>query len=379
MFMCRCAILPRYRKGGIALTSLKQQINLSIMKVWKLAAILLFCGLGVVLIVRLKSPVKPGARSPVLSTVDQALVQPLRPVDLTRIYDNDPSFDAPGCWQAVPRGLQTLGNVPFQIGGLVQLWGEGPSGMARNYRERVDGLPVNGRFQTLYALHATSFTTVEGTPIAEVVFRYADGSFATNSILYGTDSRDFWQPLSEHTPLPTNSPSKIVWRGDHLSLPDWVKCLRLFAMAIPNPKPDSDVTSVDLVSTKSRVTWIVLALTTGPAGALKPDLKLEEENTTAVQETTMILSARDKDNGHPVADVRFQVTLLTGRRPKPYGSFTPNQDGEAIVDLPPERIKLLSVQTISGNYAPVEMSWSQDRGERIPTNYVFKLSKAPRP
>ncbi len=132
----------------------------------------------------------------------------------------------------MPRGRQTLANVPFQIGGLIQLWGEGPAGIGRNYRETVEGIPVRGKFQAIYVLHGSSFTTVTGTPIAGLVFHYADGSSWTNLIRYGTDSRDWWEPLAENLPPPTNSVSKVIWRGDCNLQPDFAS----FGSTITNPE-----------------------------------------------------------------------------------------------------------------------------------------------
>ena len=260
-------------------------------KTWKTSAVILLLAIGIVLLLRFRSPTSVGPAPPTAKTFQTEAEPRLNSVDLAAFYDEDASFNAPGCWQAVPRGLQTLGGIPFRIDGLIQLWGEGPAGIGRNYREKVEGIPLEANFQTLYALHAASFSTTEGTPIAEVVFRYADGSSATNAVRYGTDSRDWWEPLSERNPLPANSASKVIWRGDHPSLPDWVKSLRLFGMAIPNPKPESEVKSVDLISTKSRVTWLVLSLSTGRAGLLKADPKLEQNENG--QEITMTLTARD--------------------------------------------------------------------------------------
>jgi hypothetical protein len=301
--------------------------------------------------------------------------QRLNPVDLTPFYDKDPSFDGPGCWQAVPRGLQTIANVPFNIAGIIQLWGQGPAGIGRNYRERVEGIPVAGMFQTLYILHGSSFTTRAGTPIAQVVFRYSDGSSLTNSILYGIDSRDWWEPLAEHDPLPTNSASKIVWRCDHPSLPDWVKSLRLFGTGLANPKPESEVKTVDLFSTKSPTAWVVLAITSGPRDVLKVDSRAELAVETEAEETTLKLSALDKDTGQPIRKIRFRVTLVSGRRPKPYGIFAADEQGEASIDLPPVRIKLLSIETISSDYESEQMIWNIEKGEKLPASYVFKVSK----
>src|SRR5689334_10134083 len=135
-------------------------------KVWKAAVLILLAVVAVALILNLRSPSR-ASRLP--SGQSAAPQQPSNPIELVTFYDHDPSFDAPGCWQAVPRGLQTLANIPFRVGGVIQLWGEGPAGIGRNYREAVEGIPTTGKFATLYVLHGASFTTMDGTPIAEVV------------------------------------------------------------------------------------------------------------------------------------------------------------------------------------------------------------------
>jgi hypothetical protein len=119
----------------------------------------------------------------------------------------------------------------------------------------------------------------------------------------------------------------------------------------------------------------VLALTTGSSGLLKVDPKMDEDEDAPPEEMTMKLTALDKDTGQAIPDMRFQITLLFGRRPRPYGIFSADEKGEVIVDLPPERIKRLSIQTVSSDYPPSEMSWNTENGEKIPTNHVFKVSK----
>jgi hypothetical protein len=242
--------------------------------------------------------------------VGQATPPECNPVDLTSFYDD--TFKLPSAWHAVPLGMQTFANIPFQVGGHLHLWGEGPAKIGRFYQERVNDIPASGRFQTLYVLHATTFAAADGTPIAEVVFRYVDDSSVTNAILYGTDSRDFWQPMAEHDPLPTNSLSKVVWSGDYPDLPDWVRSLRLFGMAIQNPKPESEVKGIDLISTKSPVSWIVLAVTTGPQGMLKADPMLQQEEPVPTEAVSVAVSAVDMDSGDPISEARFSATYLMG-------------------------------------------------------------------
>jgi hypothetical protein len=344
-------------------------------KVWQASPFILLITAELLLLRGAPAAENSSSLSPAGITNPSPTAERSHPLDLSRFYDKDPSFDAPGCWQAVPRGQQTLANIPFRIAGLIQLWGEGPAGIGRKYRQSVEGIPAVGKFQTLYVLHGSSFTTSEGTPIAAVVLRYSDGSAATNLILYGIDSRDWWQPTAENHPMATNSPSQVVWRGDHPSLPDWVKCLRLFGTPIPNPKPESEVRSIDLFSTGSRVTWVVLAITTGPSGLLKVVPRSEEDEETWAEEVTLKLTALDRDTGQPIPDMRFRVIVQSGRRPRPSGIFTADEKGEVVVNLPAERIRLLAIQTVSNDYPPAEMSWRLEQGEKIPNNYVFKVSK----
>jgi hypothetical protein len=343
-------------------------------KVWKLSLFLLLTAIGLLLLLKFRFSTTVASSSSGRQVAATGFESGLNPVDLTAFYDQEGSFDAPGCWQAVPRGLQTLGNVPFRIGGIIQLWGEGPAGIGRVYRESVAGIRTTGKFQTLYVLHGSSFTSTDGTPIAAVVVRYSDGTAATNLIRYGSDSRDWWQPLAEHNPLPTNSPSQVVWHGDHPSLPDWVKCLRLFGTAIPNPKPDLEVQGIDLFSTKSRVAWVVLAMTTGPSRRLNAIPETEDEAVGSFAEMTLKLTALDKETGQPVPDMRFRIIVQSGRHPRPSGIFTADEKGEAVVNLPPEHIRRLTIPTVSSDYPSKEMSWDLER-EKIPTNYVFKVSK----
>ena len=344
-------------------------------KVRKISPFLLLLAIGLVLLLKLWAPTTGSSPSSFVNTAGGSFLSNATPMDLRAFYDKDPSFDAPGCWRAVPRGLQTLANVPFRIEGLIQLWGEGPARIGRVYRESVEGIPATGKFQTLYVLHGSSFTTPQGIPIAAVVFRFVDGSAATNLIHYGTDSRDWWQPVAEQNPIPTNSPSQVVWHGDHPSLPDWVKCLRLFGTAIPNPKPECEVRGIDLFSTKSRTTWVVLALTEGPSGLLKAEPQAEEDEDASTPEITLKLKALDKDSRQPVADIRFRVIVQSGRKPRPSGIFSADEKGEVVGNLPPERLRRFSIQTVSDDYPTTEMSWNLEGGEKIPTNYVFQLSK----
>jgi hypothetical protein len=81
-----------------------------------------------------------------------AKVAPAQPLDLTGSYQTPASqFDRITTfpWRAVPRGSQTLGNVPLAIDGMLCLWGEGNAKRGLVFPETVDDIPVNRTFDTL--------------------------------------------------------------------------------------------------------------------------------------------------------------------------------------------------------------------------------------
>ncbi len=135
------------------------------------------------------------------------------------------------------------------------------------------------------------------------------------------------------------------------------------------------VKGVDLISSRSRVTWVVLAMTAGPSGLLAADPKLERDTDVLPEETTMIVTALDDATGRPIPGMRLDVTLFSGRRPRSYGIFTADKDGDVFIDLPPEFIKRLSFEPISTDYTASEVSWDVENGETIPALYVYRLTK----
>jgi hypothetical protein len=210
------------------------------------------------------------ARSP--RPVPDAIVVPAEPINLTAFYNTRASIFARmtnSGWSVAPRGFQTLGNVPLQIGGIIDLWGAANAQGGRAFREKVLGIPVRRKFESLYVYHAAFFSSPDGTPISEVVCRYTDDSSVTNVICYGTHVKDWFQNPNDTSPGAIDPNSKIVWTGTFTGgmTP---RILRFFVTAFPNPTPTMEVATIDLYSRKDRVASCIMAITAGPSGLLKP-------------------------------------------------------------------------------------------------------------
>ena len=206
---------------------------------------------------------------------DGAVMEPAQPLDLTGAYQlRATQFERITAypWRAVPRGSKTLGNVPLAIDGMICLWGEANAKSGMAYAEKVDDIPVNRKFDTLYVYQATFYPSRDGSPVYHLTLLYADGTSSMTTICYGAHVRDWWQPSFEQVSDLTDSKSKMVWRADSPdSKPDNLIKLRFFITSITNPRPALEVKSISLASAKGNSAGCILAMTTGPADLLKVD------------------------------------------------------------------------------------------------------------
>jgi hypothetical protein len=200
--------------------------------------------------------------------------KPAEPLDLTDKYTapvstltNQPGFPA---WQTAAVGRQVFHQVPFQIGGVVYLWGEGRStNHTSPHPQLVPGIAVNRKFQTLYVCHGSYYKSPEATPVCALVFHFEDSSSVTNTLRYGEDILD-WKVSRNEAPLltPYGTNSMLAWMGGCFS-PTEKQPLRYCMTALENPQPDRLVTAIDLYSCKSRTIPFILAMTTGRSGLMK--------------------------------------------------------------------------------------------------------------
>lgn len=178
-------------------------------------------------------------------------------------------------WRDVPRGEVVLGNVPLKIDGIITLWGESNAKRGMLMPEAIPGIPVARKFEAIYVYQTAFFSAPDGTPIAKLVFQYADGTSAESQICYGTHVRDWYQPKGGPEEL-IDPKSKLVWSGPNSLAPaSNPNQLQLFIAELPNPHPENKVNEIDVVSMKGPAAICIMAMTTGPAGLLKVEPQAE--------------------------------------------------------------------------------------------------------
>ena len=170
-------------------------------------------------------------------------------------------------WPGIPRDLQTFSNVRINIDGATILGGGTGAQQNYHYREKVTGIPMNRKFESLYLYHFTMWSDSPGAPVYDLVMNYEDGSSSTNVIKYATDIFDFYAPPNDATE-PSGTNSVVAWRGYFTVASGANQALRTFLTELKNPKPSVLVISLDIYSRKNKSAGCVLGITTGPPGLI---------------------------------------------------------------------------------------------------------------
>lgn len=172
-------------------------------------------------------------------------------------------------WAVTPLGKQTFAGVPLEIQGATILWGKRNADNGQIYPKTHTGIPVGHKFETLYILHSVFFEAAAGEPSFYTVINFAGGKKQSDEICCGEDSKDWWVNDPNEKLGPSNKRSTLAWKGTGKAN-GRDQDVRFCLTAIDNLQPDSVVTTIDLVSSEKQSAGVILAITLGKSGMLKP-------------------------------------------------------------------------------------------------------------
>jgi tetratricopeptide (TPR) repeat protein len=159
----------------------------------------------------------------------------------------------------LPQGVQKLGGVSFDVRGVIQLAGHSLNVVLHaSFPVQVKGVRIEQQCHRLHFLQGTGWRAPEGTVIGRYVIHYADGRQQAVPLIYGENVRDWWSnpKLDE----PTKD-AVVAWTGSNPAVRDRGQALRLYKFTWKNPRPDSAIESLDLVSENSNSSPFLIALT----------------------------------------------------------------------------------------------------------------------
>lgn len=242
-----------------------------------------------------------------------AAAPPGRVVDL-KPFATKSQFDYIGTPWATPKTSLAVDGVPFQIDGIVELFGAGSGRSGNGGPRKVEGLPVNGAFAELHFLGATAWSDPDSTVIARAVLNYDDGTKAELPIAYGLHVRDWFVPRREPAKPMLAAGVAEALRGECPESARYDKHYRFTRFILQNPQPTKRVKTIDLVSAERQSSLMVAALSLSETsvaakGTVEPAIAKEAlPNGSARSGAKAVLRGRVlSEAGEPLAGAEVRI------------------------------------------------------------------------
>jgi beta-lactamase regulating signal transducer with metallopeptidase domain/thiol-disulfide isomerase/thioredoxin len=291
-----------------------------------------------------------------------------RVIDLTSF--NQTKFGAAGGFKDFPV-RPTIDGLPFQVGvGGMELFGKMNADRGNVKPMSISGIKIGVAFDELHLLHDVSWEETPGRTVAIIRLHYTDGSSHDFEIKYGVQVTDWNRLPSEETEVLTDGASKIVWRGPGI----YKGTARLFKTVLQNPHPDREVETMDLISTGTRASYMLVAATVArrdPQRAVTPGLPLNQPARHF--DGALKVSVVDMETGAPIAgaDV-FPYTDVYEQGIYIAPQLTSSK-GETVIKYPVDGTETLGFTVTKPGYRERSGNWQ--RGN-IPQTITYRLTRS---
>ncbi|MBI5388311.1 MAG: serine/threonine protein kinase [Verrucomicrobia bacterium] len=158
---------------------------------------------------------------------------------------------------SLPTGWRRFGPAHFDPRGLIQLGGGYLENRRLFYPDAVEGIAVNRKCRRLHFLHGTVWGVEHGRHAGSYVLHFADGRSEEIPLRYGDELRNWWWSPKASLEVVHGT---VAWLGTNAATHDQER-ICLYAITWNNPHPETAVTSLDFVSTKSPSCPFLLAIT----------------------------------------------------------------------------------------------------------------------
>jgi hypothetical protein len=170
----------------------------------------------------------------------------------------DPLADMPNekehTLEALPAGMHTYGGVPFDVQGLIQLNGPSVQLGVKLWPLEVKDIAIGHSFKKLHLLQGAFNIVAPDAHLtfAKLILHYADGAQEELALTGGTQAlRCVDASIPEELGLLDPSRTELGWIGvsPYLKKKNPGALLHLYRATLDNPKPDSEVKTIDYLST----------------------------------------------------------------------------------------------------------------------------------
>jgi len=259
------------------------------------------------------------------------------------------------------QGRRRFDGLPFDIDGQILMFGKNDEGT-----EQINGLKIDRKFDELQLIHTARWHEYHGCPIARLRLHYGDGTTRDLELKYDVQVMANRLPTEENEVL-TDPASKLIWRGKGPFGGD----TRLVKTVLANPFPDKVVTAMDILSTRTRSSYLLLAATVAAADPGRPVTPPLPLNQTNRWDGTLTVRVLDGASGQPVAG----ADIYPGMEIDDFGLVADpvltDKAGMARIKYPGDRTSRLGVEVSKPGFTDCRGDWQKGN---IPAGIIFRLN-----
>lgn len=258
--------------------------------------------------------------------------------------------------------------LPFEMGGELILYGKSDAERDDVFKAEVTDIKIGRTFDELHLIHSVRWREYYGCPVAVLRLHYADATSHNLEIRYNFQVLDWNRLLSEEREIIADPDTKIIRRSGPAS---WKGTGRLLKSVLKNPFPAKEVVSMDIVSTRSRASYKLLAATmakSDPHREITAAMPLNQPEYFFGG--TLKVLVVDNQTGAPIvgADVNPYMSVEdVGVVADP---ILTTADGVALVKYPVSRTSHLGVQLSKAGYHESSDQWQNGN---IPDSITYRL------
>ncbi len=281
---------------------------------------------------------------------------------------------------ALPNGPQTFHGVPFLVGAPVVLTGMESARIADVFPHTIRGIKIGGAAKRIHLLHATLFAEKDGTPLAKLVFHYANGAQESVRLGYGVHARSWVVPRLEKRAEVFDGGSRLAWTEADARRDTG---LRLFHTALENPKPGEVIASIELVSLFSHAAPLIAALTVEgtesklpPARSLALRKAVRDLNDLPESVYRRELAVRVTDeSGAALTNAIATLSITDDKESYFLTSAAVDALGAVRLPYPPLHAVGVSVWVHAPGWMPAVIAESKTNIAKFTTNHVVVLKR----
>ncbi|HTH47308.1 MAG TPA: hypothetical protein VMB21_07335, partial [Candidatus Limnocylindria bacterium] len=307
---------------------------------------------------------------------------PVTPIALTNILSSaeNGNWSKESAWNALPRGRSNdYAGVRFWLDGVLKLQGKTSQGEGRKFREKIVlPLPKATNFVTLHLLAGTYWYDAVGTKVAEVVWRYADGSFKRSPLQYNVHLRDWWGGRYEDPATVSDPHSKAAWHGSHPAVAKEGKHLRLYLTSLLNPDTNKPVKSLEFTSTMATPNVFIMGVTIDglAPGARDGDFRDLDAGRGGLTGTQFI-TVLDSLTGKAIAGAKVKAHGKEHVDTPDFAQYDREGisavNGIAAVQQSQDGLDELEIKVEAENYVTAKKEINLKKGDKLPPNLEIRL------